>query len=349
MGSSACSTSMKAAMPPSFCASATTCSAIVVLPDDSGPKISTMRPRGNPPTPSALSSEMEPEEMAATCTIASFDPSRTMEPLPNCFSIWPRVSPRVRVRSFSSIKRSPSKMSRGRTSIVLEFRGVVSFAGAHDQLFVPLHANLHRMIETVGPYRLGAIKDVVLVPQLVGDVFKVLVQVARLERKERLAAGFTGEITQHLVAVGVDARDIRGDAVDVYVGFLRHLQRLIPRVAALVIFPVAQNDHGAAEFVERLIFHQLVAAGEEDGVIKRRSATRPQVRNGFFQVADIVGQIRHQLGRGIEAHDHGLVVLWPDSAVDEGGGRFLLEMETVANAVAGVDQDRQAQRQVGFG
>ena len=32
---------MNAAMPPSFCASATTCSAMVVLPDDSGPKIST--------------------------------------------------------------------------------------------------------------------------------------------------------------------------------------------------------------------------------------------------------------------------------------------------------------------
>src|SRR6202044_1393188 len=116
------------------------------LRDDSGQKISTIRPRGNPPPPSALSSEMEPDEIAATCTTASFDPNRTMEPLPNCFSIWPRVSPRVRVRSFSSIKRSPSKMSRGRTSIVLEFRRVVSFAGAHDQFFVPLHTNLHRVI-----------------------------------------------------------------------------------------------------------------------------------------------------------------------------------------------------------
>ncbi len=36
-GSSACSASMKAAMPPAFCALATACSATVVLPDDSGP------------------------------------------------------------------------------------------------------------------------------------------------------------------------------------------------------------------------------------------------------------------------------------------------------------------------
>ena len=36
-GSSACSASMKAAMPPAACALATACRATVVLPDDSGP------------------------------------------------------------------------------------------------------------------------------------------------------------------------------------------------------------------------------------------------------------------------------------------------------------------------
>ena len=36
-GSSACSASMNAAMPPAFCALATACSASVVLPEDSGP------------------------------------------------------------------------------------------------------------------------------------------------------------------------------------------------------------------------------------------------------------------------------------------------------------------------
>ena len=38
-------------MPPRACAEATTVSARVVFPDDSGPKISTTRPRGKPPTP----------------------------------------------------------------------------------------------------------------------------------------------------------------------------------------------------------------------------------------------------------------------------------------------------------
>ena len=50
-------------MPPFFCASAMTCSASVVLPELSGPKISTMRPRGRPPMPSAISRPSEPVEI----------------------------------------------------------------------------------------------------------------------------------------------------------------------------------------------------------------------------------------------------------------------------------------------
>ena len=64
-GSSACSASMKAAVPPIFCISAMTCKVSVVLPDDSGPYISIIRPRGSPPTPSAISSPKEPVE--TTC------------------------------------------------------------------------------------------------------------------------------------------------------------------------------------------------------------------------------------------------------------------------------------------
>src|SRR5579863_7674050 len=113
--------------------------------------------------------------MAATGTMASLDPNRTMEPFPNCFSIWPSVSPRVRARSFSSIKRSPSKMSRGRNTIVLEFRRVVTFARPHDHVLVSLDADIHRMIQAIHFQRLGTVEDVVLVPQLVGDVLERLI------------------------------------------------------------------------------------------------------------------------------------------------------------------------------
>ena len=78
---------MNAASPPTFCASAMMCSDSVVLPDDSGPKISTMRPRGTPPTPRAASTPMDPVEMALTAA-NSFAPSLMIEPLPNWRSIW---------------------------------------------------------------------------------------------------------------------------------------------------------------------------------------------------------------------------------------------------------------------
>src|ERR1017187_7673192 len=76
---------------------------MVVLPEDSGPKTSMTRPRGSPPTPSAASSEVDPVEMTETGTMASFDPRRRIEPLPNCFSIWLKASSKARERSFSSM------------------------------------------------------------------------------------------------------------------------------------------------------------------------------------------------------------------------------------------------------
>src|SRR5215471_8921077 len=78
---------MNAACPPMFCASAITCSASVVLPPDSGPKTSTTRPRGNPPTPRAASIESAPVGITLTGTSTSLLPKRMIEPLPYCFSI----------------------------------------------------------------------------------------------------------------------------------------------------------------------------------------------------------------------------------------------------------------------
>src|SRR5579883_3256038 len=72
---------------------------MVVLPEDSGPKISMTRPRGTPPTPSAASNEIEPVEMVETGATASLLPRRIIDPLPNCFSICESASSTARVRS----------------------------------------------------------------------------------------------------------------------------------------------------------------------------------------------------------------------------------------------------------
>ena len=58
----------------------------MVLPELSGPKISTMRPRGRPPTPSAISSPRLPVEITSTF-IVSLEPSFIAEPLPKARSI----------------------------------------------------------------------------------------------------------------------------------------------------------------------------------------------------------------------------------------------------------------------
>ena len=63
-----------------------------------GGDISEMRPRGNPPMPSAKSTEIEPVEIDGTaCT--GWPPRRITEPFPNCFSIW--LNARSTALSFS--------------------------------------------------------------------------------------------------------------------------------------------------------------------------------------------------------------------------------------------------------
>ena len=66
------------------------CRATVVLPLASGPKISMMRPRGNPLPPRAMSRLREPVVMPCTSAALSL-PSCMMAPLPNCFSICCRA------------------------------------------------------------------------------------------------------------------------------------------------------------------------------------------------------------------------------------------------------------------
>ena len=111
-------------------------------------------------------------------------------------------------------------------------------------------------------------------PQLIGDVLEGLRQILRLEREEGQAAGFFREVAQNFVAIRGNARDVGRDGVDHYVGLVRHFERLLARIAALVIVAVAEHDDRAAKFVARLVAHQLVPAGEENRVVERRAAAR---------------------------------------------------------------------------
>mmetsp|Transcript_10583 Transcript_10583/g.41345 ORF Transcript_10583/g.41345 Transcript_10583/m.41345 type:complete len:289 (-) Transcript_10583:29-895(-) len=118
-GSNACSASMSATVPPSFCISAMACSARVVLPDDSGPYTSTMRPRGMPP-PSAMSRVIAPEGKVATLACDA-SPSFMMDPLPKLASI----SPSTRSRAFflASLTAISSGVMAGLASSALDALG----------------------------------------------------------------------------------------------------------------------------------------------------------------------------------------------------------------------------------
>src|SRR6266536_1531301 len=106
---------MKATTPPRPWASARTCWHSVVLPDDSGPKISVIRPRGMPPTPRARSSAMDPVGIEST-DCRSAEPSFMIEPRPNCFSIDRIAASTARPRSARA--RSPLRSSTPRSPVI---------------------------------------------------------------------------------------------------------------------------------------------------------------------------------------------------------------------------------------
>lgn len=83
---------------------ATICSISVVFPDDSGPKISTTRPRGTPPIPKARSRVSAPVPMLGTSRAArSSSPSFMIDPSPNCFVIWEIRVSRFPLSVFTSV------------------------------------------------------------------------------------------------------------------------------------------------------------------------------------------------------------------------------------------------------
>src|SRR5918997_554173 len=91
----------------------------VVLPDDSGPNTSTMRPRGTPPTPSARSSDSAPVGTAATRTWAASSPIFMIDPAPKA-----RSPPLGGLEAAFAVLRAHARQDRPRR--------VPAHARAHD-------------------------------------------------------------------------------------------------------------------------------------------------------------------------------------------------------------------------
>ena len=74
-------------------------------------------------------------------------------------------------------------------------------AGPDHQVLPASNLHVDGVVQTIRLERLRAIQHVVLMTQLVRDVFEGLCQILRLEGKECLPAGLVREILQNLVAV----------------------------------------------------------------------------------------------------------------------------------------------------
>src|SRR5262245_15286447 len=146
VGSSACSASMNAAMPPCCCASAMMCRQTVVLPDPSGPKTSTTRPRGIPPTPSAISNASDPVGIVPKPSAMGCSPSFMTAPLPCCFSICWSVTSNILSRSTRSPFRSRPTPEEGRMSAPAERSSTL--ASGSDISYTPVIRRADRVHAT---------------------------------------------------------------------------------------------------------------------------------------------------------------------------------------------------------
>src|ERR671934_2685719 len=121
----------------------------VVFPEDSGPKISTIRPRGTPPTPSARSSESAPVGIASTWTALS-SPSRITEPWPNWRSIWVTAACSAASFAFASLAAAAPPLES------LEERGVIFFSSAILITFLsPARRTAHSIPQTGQQFQAG--------------------------------------------------------------------------------------------------------------------------------------------------------------------------------------------------
>ena len=96
-------------------------------------------------------------------------------------------------------------------------------------------------------------------------------------------------------------------------------------------------------------FQQLVAAGKIERIEQRGAAAGTQFVHSMCQLFGVVGEILRDFRSHVEAHHKRLIVVGTNRLVQKLNGGFLFELEPVAHGIAGVDEQADLQRQVGFG
>src|SRR5208283_422294 len=131
--------------------------------------------------------------------------------------------------------------------------GEVAFAGSDLEVFF-VGGDFYGAVAAVGVEVGGLVADYVLAAEFVFDGGEGVGDVLHLEGEEGAAAGGFGQLFENFVAAQDQAAVIGGDGVDDDFGALRHFDGLRLGDVALIVFAVAENDDGLADWMFGPIF-----------------------------------------------------------------------------------------------
>src|SRR5262249_10347203 len=131
-----------------------------------------------------------------------------------------------------------------------------------------------------------------------------------------------------------------------YLGTLRHLDRLLPRDAALIVLAVRDQNHCAPGCHRALLLHlqHLVAARKVERIVKRRPASRTQLVHPRGKLVDVAGESLRDLRGGVKSCYEGQIFVLTNNARKELDRRLLLEGKTTLHRAAYIDQQTNPQR-----
>ena len=125
------------------------------------------------------------------------------------------------------------------------------------------------------------------------------------------------------------------------------------QVAAEIIVAIADHHQDAAHVLVWVADQLAAAAGKllgglVDGVVKRGAAAGALLLDDVAQRVEVAGKVLDHLRIVVHGHQKGLVLIPADHVEEKIDGRFLFELQTLANAIGSVQQQAHAQRQVGL-
>src|SRR5579872_1225497 len=227
-------------------------------------------------------------------------------------------------------------------------RSVVSAARAHLEILTVIGNDLDRAVVAVGLEVARLVRDRVLAAEFVLNCGEGVGDLTDLKREKGVPTGGVGDAFENSIAGTLSATHVSANGVDDGLGALRHLDRFFAGDMTLIVLAIAQQNNRAPYRCGLRGFHELVATCEIEGIVKRSAAARTQFVNPMREGFGVVGEILCHLRSDIESHYERGVLVEVDRLVQELDRGFLFKLKAVAHGVAGINQQSDLQRKVGF-